>query len=252
MRQLGMDFLSAAALQAKRYMYKHGITGEQCAKVAVKNRGNAMNNPLAQEPMDITVEDVFSSKLLASPIRKLDTKPISDGACAMILAPAKRARKLTKKPVWILGASNCYEAHYLGDRDLADCAALTKAAQKAYKMAGIRNPLREIDVAEISEEFTYQELLWTEGLGFCGRGEGGKLIDSGKTRMGGKLPVNPSGGVLSGNPNGVAGMARVAEAALQLRGEAGKRQVQGAKMALAHGVTGICGQHQAVMVLGKK
>jgi acetyl-CoA C-acetyltransferase len=252
MRQLGMDFLSAAALQAKRYMYKYGVTSEQCAKVAVKNRGNGMNNPLAQEPMEISVEDVLSSKLLASPIRKLDTKPISDGACAMILAPSKRARKITKKPVWILGASNCYEAHYLGDRDLADCAALTKAAQKAYKMAGIRNPLREIDVAEISEEFTYQELLWTEGLGFCGRGGGGKLVDSGKTRMGGKLPVNPSGGVLSGVPNGVAGMARAAEAALQLRGEAGKRQVQGAKIALAHGVTGICGQHQAVMVLGKK
>jgi acetyl-CoA C-acetyltransferase len=252
MRQLGMDFLATAALQAKRYMYKYGVTAEQCAKVAVKNRGNGMHNPLAQEPMDITVEDVLHSKLLASPIRKLDTKPISDGACAMILAPAKRARKISKKPIWILGASNCYEAHYLGDRDLADCAALTQAAQKAYKMAGIRNPLRELDVAEISEEFTYQELLWTEGLGFCGRGEGGKLVDSGKTRMGGKLPVNPSGGVLCGNPNGVAGMARVAEAVLQLRGQAGKHQVPGAKVALAHGVTGICGQHQAVMILGKK
>jgi len=252
MRQLGMDFLSAAALQAKRYMYKYGITAEQCAKVAVKNRGNGMNNPFAQEPMEIRVEDVLNSKLLASPIRKLDAKPISDGACAMILAPARRARKITKKPVWILGASNCYETHYLGDRDLADCAALTQAARKAYSMAGIRNPLREIDVAEISEEFTYQELLWTEGLGFCDRGEGGKLVDSGKTRMGGKLPVNPSGGLLSGIPNGVAGMARVAEAVLQLRGQAGKRQVPGAKIALAHGVTGICGQHQAVMILGKK
>ena len=252
MRQLGLDFLSAAALQAKRYMYKYGITAEQCARVAVKNRGNAKNNPFAQEPMDLTVEDVLSSKMLAAPIRKLDTRPISDGACAMILTLEKRAKKLTKKPVWILGASNCYEAHYLGDRDLADCEALTKAAQKAYKMAGIRNPFKEIDVAEISEEFTYQELLWMEGLGFCGRGEGGKLMDSGKTRMGGKLPVNPSGGVLSGNPNHVAGMARVVEAVLQLRGEAGDRQVDGAKTALAHGVTGICGQHQAVMILGNQ
>ena len=252
MRQFGLDFLSAAALQAKRYMYKYGITAEQCAKVAVKNRGNGLNNPLAQDPMEIGVEDVLNSKLLASPIRKLDAKPISYGACAMILAPAKRARKITKKPVWILGASNCYEAHYLGDRDLADCAALNQAARKAYSMAGIRNPLREIDVAEISEEFTYQELLWTEGLGFCDRGEGGKLVESGKTRMGGKLPVNPSGGLLCGVPNGVAGMARVAEAVLQLRGQAGKHQVPGARTALAHGVTGICGQHQAVMILGKK
>jgi acetyl-CoA C-acetyltransferase len=118
-------------------------------------------------------------------------------------------------------------------------------------MAGIGRPLREIDVAEISEEYSYQELLWMEGLGFCDRGEGGKLIDSGKTKIGGKLPVNPSGGVLSGNPNGVAGMVRVAEAVLQLRGKAGGRQVDGAKVALAHGVTGICGQHQAVMILGR-
>ena len=250
MRQLGLDFLSAAALQARRYMYKYGITAEQCAGVAVKNRGNAKKNPFAQEPLDLTVEDVLASRMLADPIRRLDSKPVSDGACAMILTREARARKLTRKPVWILGVSNCYEAHYLGDRDLADCRALTEAAGKAYRMAGIRNPLREIDVAEISEEYSYQELLWMEGLGFCDRGEGGRLLDSGKTRLGGKLPVNPSGGVLSGNPNHVAGMARVAEAVLQLRGEAGDRQVEDAKRALAHGVTGICGQHQAVMILG--
>jgi acetyl-CoA C-acetyltransferase len=252
MRQLGLDFISAAAMQAKRYMYKYGITPQQCAKVAVKNRGNAKNNPFAQEPLDITVEDVLSSKTLSSPIKRLDTKPISDGACAMILAPEAKAKKLTKKPVWILGASNCYETHYLGDRDLANCDALMKAAKKAYSMAGIKNPLKEINVAEISEEYTYQELLWLEGLGFCGPGEGGKLVDRGVTKMGGKLPVNPSGGVLSGNPVGVAGMARVAEAVLQLRGEAGDRQVKGAQIALAHGVTGICGQHQGVMILGNR
>ena len=252
MRQLGLDFISAAAMQAKRYMYKYGITPQQCAKVAVKNRGNAKNNPFAQEPLDITVEDVLSSKTLSSPIKRLDTKPISDGACAMILAPEAKAKKLTKKPAWILGASNCYETHYLGDRDLADCDALMKAAKKAYSMAGIKNPLKEVNVAEISEEYTYQELLWLEGLGFCGPGEGGKLIDRGVTKMGGKLPVNPSGGVLSGNPVGVAGMARVAEAVLQLRGEAGDRQVKGAQIALAHGVTGICGQHQGVMILGNR
>jgi len=252
MRQLGLDFLSAAAMQAKRYMYKYGITPQQCAKVAVKNRGNAKNNPFAQEPLDITVEDVLSSKTLSSPIKRLDTKPISDGACAMILAPEAKAKKLTKKPVWILGASNCYETHYLGDRDLANCDALMKAAKKAYSMAGIKNPLKEVNVAEISEEYTYQELLWLEGLGFCGPGEGGKFVDRGVTKMGGKLPVNPSGGVLSGNPVGVAGMARVAEAVLQLRGEAGDRQVKGAQIALAHGVTGICGQHQGVMILGNR
>jgi acetyl-CoA C-acetyltransferase len=233
-------------------MYKYGVTAEQFAKVAVKNRGNAKNNPFAQEPMDITVEDVLRSKMLVDPIRLLDTKPTSDGACAMILAREQKARKLTAKPVWISGMSNCYETHYLGDRDLAECDALVSAARRAYDMAGITAPLREIDVAEISEEYSYQELLWMEGLGFCGQGEAGKLIDAGVTQMGGQLPVNPSGGMLSGNPTVVAGMARVAEAAQQLRGEAGDRQVPGASVALAHGVTGMCGQHQCVMILSNK
>jgi acetyl-CoA C-acetyltransferase len=252
MRLLGFDFSAAAALQAKRYMYKYGITARQCAKVAVKNRGNAKNNPFAQEPLDITVADVLRSKMLVDPIRLLDAKPTSDGACAMILAREDKARKLTSKPVWISGMSNCYEGHYLGDRDLAECDALVSAARRAYAMAGITAPLKEIDLAEISEEYSYQELLWMEGLGFCGRGEAGKLIDTGVTRMGGQLPVNPSGGMLSGNPTVVAGMARVAEAVLQLRGEAGDRQVPGASVALAHGVTGICGQHQCVMILSNK
>jgi acetyl-CoA C-acetyltransferase len=252
LRLLGLDFAAAAALQAKRYMYKYGISARQCAKVAVKNRGNAKNNPFAQEPMDITVQDVLSSKMLVDPIRLLDTKPRSDGACAMILAREDKARQLTPKPVWISGMSNCYEGHYLGDRDLAECDALVSAARSAYAMAGITDPLSEIDLAEISEEYSYQELLWMEGLGFCGRGEAGKLIDARVTQMGGQLPVNPSGGMLSGNPTVVAGMARAAEAVMQLRGEAGDRQVPGASVALAHGFTGICGQHQCVTILSNK
>jgi len=251
LRLLGLDFLAAAAMQAKRYMYKYGITAEQCAKVAVKNHGNAKKNPFAQDPLDITVEDVLKSPTLASPIRLLDSKPTSDGACAMILARESQAKKLTKKPIWILGASNCYETHYPGYRELADCDALITAAKKAYSMASITNPLKQIDVAEISEEYSYQELLWMEGLGLCQRGEAGRLIDAGVTKLGGQLPVNPCGGMLSGKPTIVAGMANVAEAVLQLRGEAGKRQVPQAKVALAHGVTGICGQHQAVMILGR-
>jgi acetyl-CoA C-acetyltransferase len=250
LRLLGLDFTTAAAMQATRYMHKYKITAEQCAKVAVKNRSNAKNNPFAQEPLDITVKDVMKSMTLASPIRLLDSKPTSDGACAMILARESQAKKLTKKPIWILGASNCYETHYPGYRELSDCDALVKAAKKAYSMAGITDPLKQIDIAEISEEYSYQELLWMEGLGLCQRGEAGKLIDSGMTKMGGQLPVNPSGGMLSGKPTVVAGMANVAEVVLQLRGEAGKRQVSGAKIALAHGVTGSCGQHQAVMILG--
>ena len=251
LQPLGFDYLTACALQAQRYMHKYGISAEQCAKAAVKSRRNAKNNPFAQEPMDIDVDDVLKSRILASPIRLLDSKPpVSDGACALILASEERAKKITDKPVWVRGIGNCRDAHYLGDRDLADCDSLVIAAQKAYKMAGITNTLKEIDVAEILTEYSYQELLWTEGLGFCERGQGGKLIDSGLTEMSGELPVNPSGGVLAGNPMQVAGAARVAEAVLQLRGEAGRRQVEHAKTALAHGFMGPCGQSHCVLVLG--
>lgn len=251
-RLLGLDFHAAAGMQANRYMHKYGITLEQCARVAVRDRGNAKRNPFAQEPLDITVEDVLKSEIVAYPIRSLDTKPGSDGSCAMILAKEEKAKKLTNKPVWITGVANCYDAHYLGERNLAECDALGSAAQRAYGMAGITDPMKQIDVAEVSHEYSYQGLMWMEGLGFCGQGEGGKLIDSGVTQMGGQLPVNPSGGVLPGNPYTVAGMARVAEAVLQLRGEAGDRQVPGANVALAHGITGICGQLQAVMILSNK
>ncbi len=249
-RLLGVDFVSAAALQAKRYMYKYGITPEQCAKVVVKNKGNARNNPFAQEPLDLTVSDVLGSKMLCYPLHALDVKPSpSDGACAMILATEEKAKRITDNPVWVKGIGSCYDTHYLGDRDLADCLALSKAAQQAYKMAGITDPRREINVVELSEHCSYQELLWLEGLGFCGPGEGGRLIDSRATEMGGELPVNPSGGVLAGVPTIVAGLSRVAEAALQLQGEAGEHQVEGARIALAQGMNGACGQMQHVVIL---
>jgi acetyl-CoA C-acetyltransferase len=116
-------------------------------------------------------------------------------------------------------------------------------------MAGISNPLKEISLAEVYDAFSYMELMWMEGLGFCDRGGGGALVDSGFTEMGGSLPVNPSGGVLSAHPVLAAGLVRIAEAALQLRGEAGARQVAGAKVALAHGIEGACGQGHCVFVL---
>lgn len=249
MRPLGLDYLVAAAMQAKSYMHKYGITEEQCAKVVVKNRKQGKSNPLAQLQSEVTIEDVLNSQVIAEPIKLLEAKPISDGACAMILTSEEKAKKITAKPVWIQGIGHCYDLHYLGDRELADCDSLELAAKRAYDMAGIRNPLREIGVAEVFDEYSYQELLWAEGLGFCDQGKGGELIDSGATEIGGEIPINPSGGLLSGVPSGVAGMARVAEAFLQLRNEAKGRQVEGARTALAHGVTGPCGQSQCVIIL---
>ena len=247
-RMLGLDFCSGAALQATRYMNKYNITCEQCAKEVVWSHRQAKNNPYAQTPKDLTVEDVLSSPILASPIRVLDSKPVSDGAVAVILANENKARKLTNRPVWIKGFGTCYDAHFPGERDLAECDALILAAKQAYGMADITDPLKQIDVAEISEQYSYQGLLWSEGLGFCRRGEGGKFIDrlfAGQIEM----ALNPSGGALVGNPVTVTGATRVAEATLQLMGQAGTRQVQGAGVALAHGMDGLCGQTHHVMIL---
>jgi acetyl-CoA C-acetyltransferase len=250
-RLLGMDAISSCALQARAYMNRFGVTEEQCAKVSVKNHSNARNNPYAHVPLDITLEDVMKSPMLAEPIKRLDASPISDGACAIILANEQRARKAARKPIWVRGVAHCTDAYRLGERDLTYSQPLELAAKKAYRMAGISDPLREIDVAEIYDAFSYMELMWYEGLGFCGRGEGGRTIDSGMTQMEGKLPVNPSGGVLSAHSVQVAGLTRIAEAVLQLRGEAGRRQVPGAKVALAHGIGGICAQTHCVWILGR-
>jgi acetyl-CoA C-acetyltransferase len=181
----------------------------------------------------------------------MDAAPVSDGACAIVLASQKKAKTLSKKPVWILGVGCCVETHYLGDRDLSKGEALAKASKKAYEMAGIHDPIKELDVAEVSAEFSYQEPLWTELMDFCGRGDGIKLLAQGMTSAGGALPVNSSGGMLAGNPVTVAGLIRLVEIVLQVRGEAGARQVQGANTALAHGTTGCCGQGQYVMIVGK-
>ncbi len=248
-RHLGLDSISSSALQANAYMSRYGISEEDIAKVSVKNHGNAKNNPFSQLPMDITVADVMKSRKIAEPLKLLDCCPVSDGAAAVIIVNEEMAGKCKKKPVWIKGVSHCCEEYFLGDRDLANPVALKAAAKRAYEMAGIKNPLEDINVAEILEPFSYMEPLWLEGLGLCEPGAGGKMIDKGITVMGGKLPVNPSGGALSANPILVAGLARLIEAALQVRGEAGARQVKNVNTALAHGFNGTCGQSHCVWIV---
>jgi acetyl-CoA C-acetyltransferase len=251
-RSLGLDAVSSSALQANAYMNRYGVTEEQCAMVSVKNHGNAKNNPYAQIPLDITVEDVMKSRKIADPLKLLDCSPVSDGASAIIIANEETAKKARKRPVWIKGLAHCSDAYFLGDRDLTDMRALNNAAKRAYDMAGITNPLEEIDVVELYDAFSYMELLWLEGMGFCKPGQGGKMTEKGETAMDGVLPVNPSGGVLSAHPVLAAGLTRIVEAVLQLRGDAGQHQVDGAKTALAHGINGSCGQSHCIWILGKK
>jgi acetyl-CoA C-acetyltransferase len=252
-RRLGLDAISSAAMQARRYMSRWGIWEEQFAAVSVKNHGNAKRNPLAQLPLDITVDDVMDSRKIADPLKLLDCSPVTDGAACLVLAAERNAKKWTtnKKRVWLKGVGHCSDASRLGDRDLADTRALKQAAKKAYSMAGISDPVAEIDVAEVYDAFSYMELMWLEGLGFAGDGMGGEFVERGYADFSGKLPVNPSGGRLSSHPVQVAGLSAMAECVLQIRGEAGDRQLDGVETALAHGVNGMCGQSHCVWILGK-
>jgi acetyl-CoA C-acetyltransferase len=251
-RALGMDMITAAALQANAYMAASGTTPRQLAGVSVKNHGNALRNPLAQLPMEITVEDVLASEMIADPLHKLDCSPVSDACCAVIIANEKKADKYKKPPVWINGVSFCSDSYFLGDRDLARSRALEKAADKAFSLAGIEKPDRDIDVVELYDAFSHQELMWLEGMGFCGAGKAGMRLEEGHWHIDGGLPVNPSGGLLSGHPVIAGGLIRIAEIVKQLRGEAGDYQIGDARTGVAHGVNGLCGQSHCVWVLGKE
>jgi acetyl-CoA C-acetyltransferase len=249
-RALGVDATSSAALQARSYMEMSGATEEDFALVSVKNHKNAMNNPFAQLPMDISVDDVMASKKLAEPLKMLDCSPISDGGAAVILANEKGAKRFKSNPVWIKGVGYTSDSYNLGYRDLARSRALTEASKKAYSMAGIKDPLKELDVCELYDAYSYMEPMWYEGIGLAGEGKGAQLVKSGETGMDGNLPVNPSGGVISAHPVLVAGLARLIEATLQVRGDADKRQIKGAKTALAQGINGPCGQAHCIFVVG--
>jgi acetyl-CoA C-acetyltransferase len=251
-RRLGLDFTAAGALQARRYLHRHALSPTQTARVVVKNLGNALRNPVAFNGGDYTVDQVLDSTPVASPLRAMDIAPDCDGAVALILASGERAAAISDTPVWVRGIGACYDAAYLGDRDLAESMALHRAAAQAYRMAGIDDPARRFDLVELSDEFSYQELMWLEGLGLFAAGSAGGCTEAGETAMDGRLPVNPSGGVLGGVPANVMGLNRVAEAALQLSGRAGDHQVPGATWAVAQGHSGFCGQHQCVIVLSRE
>jgi acetyl-CoA C-acetyltransferase len=250
-RGLGMDMVTACAMQANAYMHRTKTTSEQLAMVSVKNHGNAMNNPLAQLPMKLTVDDVLKSEMVADPLRKLDCSPVSDGCAAIIIAHESVATKFKQKPVWMKGVSFCADSFFFGDRDISRAKSLTQAAQQAYAMAGIKDPKKEIDVAEVYDAFTYQELMWLEEMGLADEATAGKLLEKGEFNRDGRLPVNASGGLLSGHPVIAAGLYEMAAVVRQLRGDAGGFQVKKANTGLVHGVNGLGGQSHCVWILGK-
>jgi acetyl-CoA C-acetyltransferase len=249
LRAVGINESVVAAMQMRQYLERYKVTEEQCAKVVVKNLGNALFNPYADRKKRVSIKDVMSSERVYDPLKSLECAPKSDGVVSVLLAWENKAKKLTDKPVWLTGYG-CSMDHFIpGDRDLLN-GQLKNAAARAYKMAGIRDPKQKIHVAEVCEPYAFQELLWCEQLGFCEDGKGGKLIDSGATEMKGALPVNPSGGVLATNPYPARGLYRIAEAALQIKGEAGEHQVgRKVKTALAHSTHGFGGQCHSVVIL---
>jgi len=242
-RHIAAAAIGNFALSVSEYMADRGVTEEQSAKVAVKARRNACNNPHAHLQMpDLTVKEVLESPVLAYPIRRLEMCPQSDGACAIIFASEEIAKKRCPRPAWVRAAVTRHDHIYLGEvkKRLTIMRSLREAAKVAYDIVGIKEPLKEFDVAEIYDPLTYAEIAWYEALGFCKDGEGGKLIDDGITLMSGELPVNPSGGVISTNPVGASGTIRVAEGALQIHGRGGKRQVPDVNLVLVTGYGVYC------------
>lgn len=249
-RHLGLDQISSAGLMSNMYMNKYGVTEEQAARVVVKNRKNALNNPYAHLQKEVSLKDVLNSKMMAYPLKELDFPPFSDGAVAMLLAKEDIAKKMTDTPIWLKGYGSCTDAYYLGNRNMTNLIGLELATKEAYRMAGVNNPIENLDVCEVSENFSAHELMIYEALGLCDKGEGGKFIESGETEMNGSIPVNPSGGVLSSNPTMANGLIRVAEIVLQLQGKADKRQISNAKTGLAYSMNGICSQGNCVLIFG--
>ena len=235
----GVTFPGLYAMMARVHMHRYGTTRRQLAEVAVKNHLHGSMNPLAQFPMKVTAEQVMESVLVADPLRILDCSPITDGAAAAVLVPLEQARDMTKGPIVRIAASaHATDAIALHDReDLAWLASTAKAAELAYRQAGIGPS--QLSFCEVHDCFTIAEIMVIEALGIVPRGEGGAAAGSGLTSLGGKLPVNTSGGLKSkGHPVGATGVAQVREVVVQLREQAGDRQVQGARWALTQNMGG--------------
>ncbi|HEX9744622.1 MAG TPA: thiolase domain-containing protein [bacterium] len=233
----GVTFPGLYAMMARAHMHKYGTKREHFAQVAVKNHANGFSNPHAQYHVKISVEDVLKSAKVAEPLNLFDCSPITDGAAAVILTTVEKAKALGKPIIKIIGTGQATASIALHSRDLTEIEATRYAAEKAYKMAG-KGP-DDIDLCEVHDCFTIAELVVMEELGFVERGKSGPAVEAGETNIGGRIPINTSGGLKSkGHPVGATGVAQIFALVEQLRGDAGERQVEGAKVALAQNMGG--------------
>jgi len=223
----------------RAYIRRSGAPEHVGWMVAVKDRLNGLKNPYAHLKIpDISLEKVRKSPMLWEPIRYLETCPSSDGACAIILGAEDTVDAAPNPAAWVHATAMRSEPLIFAGRDQVNPQAGQDCAAALYKKAGVTDPRRQIDAAELYVPFSWFEPMWLENLGLAERGEGWKLVDSGATALDGELPVNPSGGVMCSNPIGASGLLRFAEAALQVRGMAGEHQVDGAKLAMGHAYGG--------------
>lgn len=235
------------ALLARAHMHELGTTSEQLAAVAVNARAHAALNPRAQMRKPITVADVLASKPIADPLRLLDCSLVSDGGAAVVLTSAARARDLRHRPVYVLGFGEGHGHEHVSQARSLTTSAAVESGQLAYAMAGVKPA--DVDVAELYDCFTPVVLIELEDLGFCKKGEGGAFVESGAIGLGGSVPVNTHGGLLSHcHPGNPGSMFHLTEAVSQLRGGAGARQVDGAEIALVHGQGGIMSSHTTVIL----
>ena len=236
------------ALIARAHMNQYGTTPEQLAAVAVSCRQHASLNPAAQMRDPITVDDVLASRMIADPLHLLDCSLVSDGGAAIVLTAADRARDVRHRPVYLLGAGEGHSHEHISQAHSLTTSAAVKSGKEAYAMAGL-GPA-DVDLVQLYDCFTPVVLIELEDLGFCPKGEAGDFVESGATRLGGSLPMNTHGGLLShAHPGNPGAMFLVTEAVAQLRGQAGARQVQGASVALTHGQGGVMSSH-ATLILG--
>jgi acetyl-CoA C-acetyltransferase len=235
---VGATFPGLYAMIATDYMHRYPLTREQLAQVAIKNHYNGARNPIAQFQKEITLDTVLNSTMVADPLRLFDCSPITDGAAAVVVAPLEMAKKFTDTPIKVLATAQASDTIALHDRrDISTLDATVAAGNRAFKMAGLER--KDIDFVEVHDCFTIAEICAIEDLGFCKKGEAGRLTAEGYTALDGNLPVNTSGGLKAcGHPVGATGIKQVYEAVLQLRGEAGKRQVAGAEIGMTQNVGG--------------
>ena len=245
----GATFPALFAMIARRHMYQYGTTREMMAAVAVKNHENGAKNPLAHMRKVITMEQALKGKPISEPLTVFDCSLISDGAAAVLIAPLERAAEFTDKPVKVMGVAQTSDYVALDQKeDITTFRAVSAAAQKAYKMAGVT--AQDIQFAEVHDCFTIAEIIASEDLGFVKKGEGGPYALAGCTRLTGPLPINTSGGLKSkGHPVGATGVGQICDLVYQLRGEAGERQLARHSLGLAQNLGG-SGATAVVTILG--